>query len=177
MDASFDLAALLLRGVLGVVMLAHGINHVWGSGGIEGTDRWFDSLGMHPSRFHAWLASITEIVSGALLVVGFLTPLAASGAVGVLTVAWITNHLDAGFFVFRRPTEGWEYILTLVVIAAAVGALGPGAWSLDALFDLADRLDGWSGFVTAIGAGWLGAGLVLAVFWRPDPDDAPERDG
>lgn len=177
MDASFDLAALMLRGVLGTVMLAHGVNHVWGGGGIDGTSRWFASLGMRPARFHAWLASATEIGSGALLVLGLVTPVAAAGAVGVLAVAWVTNHRDAGFFVFNRPTEGWEYVLTLVVVAGVVGALGGGGWSLDAAMGLADDLAGWGGFATALGAGCLGAALLLGSFWRPDRGSGASPEG
>src|SRR2546425_4510822 len=96
-----NLSLLVLRVVLGVVFLAHGLNHVFGGGRIPGTARWFESLGMRPGVLHAWLASLTEIGAGALLVVGFLTPLAAAGTVGVMLVAWITNHLRNGFFIFR----------------------------------------------------------------------------
>ena len=35
------LALLLLRGVVGVVVLAHGVNHVVGGGKITGTAGWF----------------------------------------------------------------------------------------------------------------------------------------
>ena len=38
---SIDLALLVLRCALGAVMLAHGWNHIWGGGKIEGTARWF----------------------------------------------------------------------------------------------------------------------------------------
>ena len=72
-----NLALLLLRVVVGVTIFLHGYNHVWGGGKIEGTARWFASLGMKPGIVHAWLASITELVCGVLLVAGFLTPLAA----------------------------------------------------------------------------------------------------
>ena len=110
-----DLALLVLRATLGAVMLAHGVNHIIGGGKIAGTARWFESLGMRPGVLHAWLASVTEVGSGALLLLGLLTPLAAAGAVGVMVVAWITNHLHNGFFIFR-PGEGWEYVMTLTLV-------------------------------------------------------------
>jgi putative oxidoreductase len=44
-----DVAALLLRAVLGVTMVAHGWNHAFGGGKIAGTARWFASIGMRPS--------------------------------------------------------------------------------------------------------------------------------
>ena len=61
---SINLALLALRGGVGAVMLAHGINHIFGGGKIAGTARWFASLGMKPGILHAWLASITEVVGG-----------------------------------------------------------------------------------------------------------------
>lgn len=167
METPADLAALLLRGVLGAVMIAHGWNHIWGGGGIDGTTRWFASLGMRPARLHAWLASVTELVAGALLVVGFATPLAAAAVVGVIVVAWVTNHRDAGFFVFNRPTEGWEYLLTLLVVAAAVGALGSGSLSVDGALGWGGRVVGPAGTALVLGLGGLGAALILATAWSP----------
>jgi putative oxidoreductase len=156
---------LLLRIALGGVMLAHGINHIIGGGKIAGTGRWFQSLGMKPGIVHAWLASLTEVGAGAMLVAGLLTPLACAGVVGVMVVAIITNHWKNGFFIFR-PGEGYEYVLTLTLAALSLAAIGPGAWSLDNAIDL-----GWShkmSFVIAAVAGGGGALALLAVFWRPE---------
>lgn len=166
--AAVDLGLLLLRGVVGIVMLAHGVNHIVGGGKIAGTAGWFESLGMRPGRLHAWLASLTEVGAGVLLLFGLATSLAAGGAVGVMVVAWITNHRGNGFFIFR-PGEGWEYVMTLTVVSAAIGALGGGGWSLDHVLDLDDTFSGVSGLLLALGPGLLGAALLLAVFWRPAP--------
>ena len=38
-----NLGLLILRLTLGVVMLAHGINHIFGGGKIAGTAGWFES--------------------------------------------------------------------------------------------------------------------------------------
>ena len=99
---------LILRVAVGIVMIAHGYNHIFRGGKIEGTAGWFESLGMKPGILHAWLASLTELGAGAMLIFGFLTPLAAGGVVGVMLVALITNHLKNGFFIFR-PGEGYEW--------------------------------------------------------------------
>ena len=69
----------MLRIVVGIVFIAHGYNHIFGGGKIEGTGRWFDSLGMKPGSLHAWIASLTELGAGALLILGLLTPLAGAG--------------------------------------------------------------------------------------------------
>src|SRR3954453_1265134 len=118
--ASVAFALLILRCGVGAVMLAHGIRHIFGGGKIAGTGRWFASLGMKPGIVHAWLASVTELGAGAMLIVGFLTPLGAAGLLGVMVVALIINHLKNGFFIFR-PGEGYEYVGFLSFAALAIG--------------------------------------------------------
>jgi putative oxidoreductase len=164
-QSAADLALLVLRLTVGAVFLAHGINHIFGGGKIAGTGRWFESLGMRPGWVHAWTASLTEVGAGALLVLGLLTPVAAAGVVGVMLVAWITNHRGNGFFIFR-PGEGWEYVMTLTALGLVLAMLGPGGWSVDRLAGLG-RLDGWTGFWIALGAGGGGSALLLATAWRP----------
>jgi len=163
---AIDLALAVLRIALGAVMLAHGVNHIVGGGKISGTAGWFDSLGMRPGWLHAWTASITEVVAGVLLIVGLATSLAAGGALGVMVVAWVTNHRGNGFFIFR-PGEGWEYVMVLAALSLSLGALGAGEWSLDAALDL-DVFVGASGLALAAVPGIGGAVALLAVFWRPD---------
>jgi len=169
--AGMSAGLLILRVTVGAVMLAHAYNHIFRGGKIEGTAAWFESLGMRPGKLHAWLASLTEVGAGVLLVAGLLTPLAAAGVIGVMLVAWITNHLHAGFFVFRRPTEGWEYVMTLTMCALAIGALGAGQFSIDRAAGL--DFEGWRGLAIAGVLGGLGAAGLLAVFWRP-PARAPQ---
>ena len=165
--SSVNMALLIARVVLGAVFLAHGINHIYGGGKIEGTGRWFHSLGMRPGILHAWMASLVEIGAGGLLVLGLLTPLAGAGVVGVMLVAWITNHWKNGFFIFR-PGEGWEYVMVLTAMGVVVGTIGPGQWSIDGHVSALQHLWGWPGFGISLGAGGLGALALLAVYWRPD---------
>jgi putative oxidoreductase len=160
-----DLVLLVLRLALGGVMLAHGVNHLFGGGRIPGTARWFESLGMRPGVVHAWLASLTEVAAGALLVAGLLTPLAGAAVVGVMVVAWVINHRGNGFFIFR-PGEGWEYVMVLTVCGLVVATLGAGRWSLDHALDLLDP-PGLDGLLIAVLAGGGGAAALLAVGWRP----------
>jgi len=165
---AINLALLVLRCGVGAVMLAHGLNHIYGGGKIAGTARWFESLGMKPGILHAWVASLTEVAGGALLVLGLLTPLGGAAVVGVMLVAWITNHRGNGFFIFR-PGEGWEYVMTLTFAGFALAVLGPGEGSLDDAFDLLDDLTGATGLVIALVGGVGGAAGLLASFWRPEP--------
>lgn len=163
---SINLALLVLRCGIGAVMLAHGINHIFGGGKIAGTGRWFESLGMKPGIVHAWFASLAEIGGGALLVLGLLTPFGGAAVVGVMLVAWITNHRDNGFFIFR-PGEGWEYVMTLTLAGLAIAVLGAGEWSLDHAFELDEELVGTPGLLIVLVAGGGGAAALLAAAWRP----------
>lgn len=168
---ALNLALLVLRCAIGSVMLAHGIRHIFGGGKIAGTGRWFESLGMKPGIVHAWVASLAEIGGGALLVLGLVTPLAASAVIGTMFVAFITNHRGNGYFIFR-PGEGWEYVITLVLVGFAVAVIGAGEWSLDEALDIREDLMGVTGLVIALVAGFGGAVALLAGFWRPEPKSA-----
>jgi putative oxidoreductase len=165
-----DLALLVFRVAIGAVFIAHGVNHIIGGGKIAGTGRWFESLGMKPGWFHAWTASVTEIGAGALLVLGLLTSFGGAGVVGVMVVAWITNHLKNGFFIFR-PGEGWEYVMVLTISGFLLATVGPGQWSLDHAFGLTS-LWGWTGLLIALIAGVGGSALLLVTFWRPAPKES-----
>ena len=170
MNDGVNAGLLILRVMVGIVMIAHGYNHIFRGGRIKGTAGWFESLGMKPGVLHAWLASLTELGAGVLLIAGLLTPLAAAGVVGVMLVALITNHLKNGFFIFR-PGEGYEYVLTLMMVGLAIGAIGAGEWSVDNAIDLG--WIGWTGLLVAAIAGGGGAAVLLALFWRPaKPDPA-----
>lgn len=160
-----DVSLLVLRLALGVVFLAHGYNHVFGGGKIAGTARWFESLGMRPGLLHAWTASVTELGTGFLLILGLLTPVACAGVVGTMVVAWMTNHLKNGFFVFR-PGEGYEYVMTLTLAAVALAGLGGGRLSIDQTIDVFQP-GGWWGLAVGSGLGVLSAVGLLVIFWRP----------
>jgi putative oxidoreductase len=164
-SSAADLSLLVLRVALGIVFIAHGYNHVFRGGKIAGTARWFESLGMRPGILHAWVASVTELGAGVLLIAGFLTPLACAGVIGTMLVALITNHLRNGFFIFR-PGEGYEYVLTLILAAIGLSGAGPGGWSLDYAAGVFDP-PGWLGLGIAVIAGAGGALLTLATSWRP----------
>ena len=159
-----NICSVVLRVALGITMIAHGYNHAFGGGKLPGTARWFESIGIRPGRVHALLATLTELGSGFLLLLGFLTPLAAAGVVGTMLVALIANHLKNGFFIFR-PGEGYEYVLFIILTAFAVGSLGGGRISLDHAIGIG-HLYGWDGLgIAAIGA--VGAAGLLITCWRP----------
>ena len=160
-----NVGLLVLRVAVGVVFVAHGYNHVFGGGKIAGTARWFASLGMQPGILHAWFASLTELGAGGLLIVGLLTPLGGAGVIGVMLVAWITNHLKNGFFIFR-PGEGYEYVMTLTFCGILLATTGGGQISLDHAIGIFDP-PGWTAAGLCLAAGVGGALGLLLTFWRP----------
>jgi putative oxidoreductase len=159
-----DLGLLIIRVAVGAMIVAHGYNHFFGGGRLPGAGRWFDSLGIRPGLWHAWMTAVVEVGAGAMFAVGLLTPLAAAGIIGIMAVAGIVVHRPNGFFIIK---EGYEYVLVVSLVCAGVGAIGPGRWSLDYVLWGWHDVTGWGGLVLSAGLG-LAAGLaVLAVFWRP----------
>jgi putative oxidoreductase len=155
---------LLMRVVVGITMIAHGINHWKGGGRIEGTARWFSGLGLRYGKLQAWMSVVTEIGAGALLVIGLLTPLACAAVISVMLIAGILAHRPNGFFVFK---DGYEYVLALSVVCLALATLGPGRVSVDAAAGI--TVTGWAGGGIALGVAVVATAGMLATFWRPRP--------
>src|SRR5580692_6782822 len=110
------------------MIFMHGYNHFFGGGRLPGAGRWFDSLGIRPGIVHAWVTASVEAGAGLMFAAGFLSPLAAAGIIGIMTVAGIVVHGKNGFFITK---EGWEYVGFITAVCAAVGVMGPGNWSID----------------------------------------------
>lgn len=168
--SSVDLALIVFRIAIGGMIFTHGVSHIGlRREKIDGTAAWFGSMGMRPARLHAWLASVTEIAAGALLVLGLATPLGAAALLGVMTVAFTIAHRDKGFFIYN-PGQGWEYVAVLGACAVALGTVGPGRWSIDHAADTGERLGvdlvGTSGLLLTVVPGVGGAIVLLAVCWR-----------
>ena len=163
----FNAGLLILRVVFGLFLAYHGYNKFFGPGGIEGTGRWFGSIGMRWPRVQARLAATTEIGSGVLMAAGLLTPLAAAGMIGLMTVAIVVEHWKVGFFIFK-PNQGWEYCASIAVTAFVIAMVGPGRWSLDNARGI--NRHGWTGAVIAAAAGLGGAITQLAICYRPPED-------
>ena len=160
-----NLGLLIIRVVVGVTLATHGLNKIFGGGKIAGTAGWFGSMGMKMPKANAWIAALTEIGSGALLALGFLTPLAAAGMVAIMVVALITTHRKNGWFIFN-PGGGIEYVVVLAAVGVGLACTGPGKWSIDHVAET--YLCGVPrGLIIVLAAGVGGALLQLATFWRP----------
>ncbi len=172
MTGTFDAAMLILRVGVGLVILAHGVNHARGR---ARTTKWFGSIGFRSPGLQWFFSTTTELAVGVLLVLGLLTTPAAAGLIAVMFVAFWTVHRHNGFFIFR-PGEGWEYVATLALAGLALAMAGPGQISIDGTVEIsgvsiAHYLDGWAGVVIVAGALAIAA-VQIAVFFHPGDDES-----
>lgn len=154
-----DTGLFILRLLVGLLVAGHGVQKVsrhLGGKGLEGGTEEFRADGFRGGSLTALAAGGGQICSGLLLAAGFLTPLAATGVVGVMTVA-LTVKRHNGLWV---QNDGYEYPLVLIGTAAALSATGPGAWSLDAVLGLTPYPSWWAAVVLAAGTG---SGLLTRI--------------
>ena len=156
-----NLALLVLRVFFGLGIAYHGYNHAFRGGKLAGTARWFGSIGMKWPEAQARLSVVTEVGAGFLFAAGLITPFAAAGMIGVMVVAFWTVHRFNGFFIIK---EGWEYVVSISLVAWAVATVGPGEYSLDHALDI--DWTGWTGALIAAFLGVGGAAVQLAVCYR-----------
>jgi putative oxidoreductase len=167
-----DVGLLFLRVVVGSLFIGHGSQKLFGKfggGGITGTGAFLAQLGYPNARTMAALAGLTEAGSGALLVIGFLTPFAAAGIIGVMVNAIIAVHARNGMW---NQNGGSEYPLVLSMVVAAFAFGGPGAYSIDEAFGL--QLAGTAWGLSAILLGLITAAIV-AMTRRPVPVTKQQR--
>ncbi|MFE6741713.1 DoxX family protein [Streptomyces tubercidicus] len=125
-----DAGLLVLRLVAGLLIAGHGVQKVsyrLGGHGLAGGTEEFRHDGFRGGRLTAVVAGASQIGAGLFLTAGLLTPLAATAAMGVMTVAG-TVKWPKGLWV---QNDGYEYPMVLVVVSAALSLTGPGRWSLD----------------------------------------------
>lgn len=133
--SSVDLAALVLRGVLGFVFIAHGGQKLFGwfgGGGIRGTTAFLRIVGIPAPDTFAYVLGIAEFFGGVLLVLGLLTFVASLALVVDMAVAFAAVSHNFSFFSQAKVGYGWELNLALIGLAATLLIMGPGAWSVDA---------------------------------------------
>lgn len=156
---TLDLALLILRLGGGLTLFAHGGQKLFGwfgGGGLSGTAAVFERIGFRPGRVNALLAGLGEAGGGLLLALGLLTPLAGAAAAATMLVA-LSTHVGRGFF---SGNGGFEYPMTLGIVAVALTLAGPGEYSVDAALNhpLASP---WIG-VTALVVGVVAALALIA---------------
>jgi putative oxidoreductase len=158
-----EIGLLLMRGVLGATMAAHGAQKLFGwfgGHGLTGTQKWLGSMGFRPARLQAGVVGLSEFGGGALLAAGLLTPFAAAAVAGVMLVAIAIVHWSNGFF---STNGGYEFNLLIVAAAMGLAFTGPGRISLDQLAGWTLAGPAWG--VAALGISVAAAGSILAMRW------------
>ena len=143
MKALFDTdeswSGLILRLTLGLVMFPHGAQKLlgwFGGFGFDGTMGFFTQK-MGLPWLVAFLVIIGESIGSLGLIAGLLTRFTAASFIVIMLGAIVTVHLPQGFFMnwfgaLPAGSEGFEYHILAMALAAVVAIAGSGKWSLDA---------------------------------------------
>lgn len=159
-----DLGLLVLRVAVGVLLIGHGLQKVfgwWGGPGLDGFRDTLTEVGFRHADILTYVAAGGQIAAGVLLVIGLFTPIAAAGALGYLITSVLAEatlaHEEARLSSFL--TDGHEYQVVLVCAVAAIILVGPGRYGLDAGRGWARRP-----FVGSFAALLLGIGAGVAIW-------------
>jgi putative oxidoreductase len=128
---SVSLGLLILRGVVGLTMVGHGAQKLFGWWGGPGMATWTQAvtkLRIRPAGPWAWLAALSELGGGLLFALGLLSPLGSLAIAATMLVAMATIHWANGFWNGKR---GYEFNLALLASVIAIALTGPGSYSLD----------------------------------------------
>ena len=119
-----NIALLILRVVVGIFMLTHGIGKFQSLFGSEPI-QFFDPLGIGPTPSLA-LAVFAEVFCAILLIFGLATRLAAIPLLTTMLVAGIIVHAN-------DPFSAKELPLTFGLIHLTIAIIGAGRYSIDQL--------------------------------------------
>lgn len=125
---------LLIRLVFGLTFAAHGTQKLFGwfgGGGLAGTAKGFEALGLAPGFLMALTAGLGEVVGGLLLASGLFMPVASFLISAAMLVAIVKVTGPKGFFLQKN---GMEYTLSILTVAVGLYLTGAGDFTLKALF-------------------------------------------
>ncbi len=139
LDRYREYGPLFLRIALGLIMMGHGSQKLFGAfggGGLSQTAGFFDQIGIVPGTFWATIVAVVETFGGLLVFIGLLTRVAGLLIAITMLVAMVWVHLPNGFFLSNR---GIEFTLALSSMAMALVVVGGGALSADAVMKRSGR--------------------------------------
>jgi len=125
-----DVALLVARVLLGVVLIAHGWQKL-AVNGLGATTDGFEKMEIPLAGGAALFAALVEFGGGLLIVAGLFMPV-----VGVVVVAEMigaglfAGHFTGGVYVAQG---GWELVGVIIVGALLLAAFGAGRFSVDHL--------------------------------------------
>jgi putative oxidoreductase len=125
-----ELALPILRAGLGLILIPHGCQKLFGmfgGMGLTANAALFERLGYSPGMFWGTLVGCTELIGGALLVLGLFTRPAALSVV-IFMIFSIHFTSAKGFF---WSQGGMEYSILILLAALVFLIRGGGAYSVD----------------------------------------------
>lgn len=137
-DTANDHSLLVLRVVLGVVLMAHGLQKAfgWFNGfGWSNTINYFTGTVGIPALLGAFVILI-ESLGALLLILGFAGRINAALMGIVITAAMLIDHANNGFYMNWfgvQKGEGIEFDLLFIAMSVALVIKGSGSFSIDRL--------------------------------------------
>jgi len=124
-----DIGLLVARLVLGLVLVGHGWQRF--SHGMGASADMLTRYGLPEPQLFAWGGTVLEVIGGALLIFGLLTPVVAAFVVAeqVMVIAWL--KWQNGLW---QATDGIEYSVVLAALALMLLVFGAGRTGVDQLF-------------------------------------------
>lgn len=122
-----DVALLLGRVLLGVVMFAHGYQKML-INGIGRTTEGFESLSIPLAIVSASFVTVVEFAGSVLLILGGMTTVVCGLMTVIMVGAAAFVHLPKGIFL---ANGGWELVGVILVGLLVFASMGPGRFSLD----------------------------------------------
>ena len=118
-----QIAPFVLRLVLAFIFIGSGYSKLFKTR-LE-TVKFFESTSIRPAKFWTILVGSTELISGFLLFLGFLTQAASISIIIIMTGAILKVKIKQGFW------GGYEFELLVLVCALSLLVLGPGILAID----------------------------------------------
>ena len=124
-----DIVTVIARIGLGAIFIAHGWQK-FNEWTVAGTAESFSQMGVPLPDLAAPFSTFVELIGGALLILGALTPLVGALLAANVIGALVIVHLTPVPFVDQG---GWELVAALAAGALLIAAAGPGRLSIDRL--------------------------------------------
>lgn len=132
----FQLTLFVVRVTVGIVVLAHGVQKLFGwfgGYGFDGTMNFFtETIGL--PYFAGVIIILLETLGMLALIAGIMGRMMSVGVILIMLGAILTTHGPVGFYMNWDGSlsgEGFEYHLLVIALASATVVNGTGAFSLD----------------------------------------------